>query len=102
MFADGLHSIGLPLLQKNGSATPPSAWDGIKGVYDLFDNGADGTTMTVAAYGHTSDDNDLSVKGGDVLAFGVEGGLKFEHDQIQSGAYYSPGNGFVKWEACSK
>jgi hypothetical protein len=102
VFADGLHSIGVPLLQKNGSANPPDPWNGIKGVYDLFDNGADGTTMTVAAYSETSNDNDLSVKGGDVLAFGVEGGLKFENEQIQSGAYYSPGNGFVKWEACSK
>jgi hypothetical protein len=102
VLADGLHSIGVPVLTGDGSKNAPNPYDGIKGVYNLFDNGAPGTELTVTTYTTSSNDNDLSVKGGDALAFGVEGGLNFEDEKVQAGAYYSPGAGFVRWEQCSK
>jgi hypothetical protein len=74
----------------------------VKGVYDLFDNGAPGTQLTVTTYDNQTGGDTLGIKGGDVLTFGVDGGLKFEDRKITAGAYYSPGNGFVKWEQCSK
>jgi hypothetical protein len=103
VLADGLHSIGVPLLTGDGTGfPPPNPYDGISGVYDLFDNGAPGTQFTVATYTGDSSNDKLAIKGGDVLTFGVEGGLKFENKNIDSGAYYQPGVGFVKWAACSK
>jgi hypothetical protein len=102
VFADGLHSIGVPILQNDGSADPPNPYQGLKGVYDLFDDGAPGTQLTVTTYDQHNDGTTLAVKGGDVLTFGAEGGLKFEDRNITGGSYYSPGNGFVKWEQCSQ
>lgn len=102
VFADGLHSLGVPLLTGDGTGSTPNPIDGVKGVYDLFDSGADGTQMTVTTYTGDSSNDKLAIKGGDVLTFGVEGGLKFENRDIADGYYYSPGNGFVKWNACSK
>lgn len=102
VLADGLHSIGVPVLMNDGSANTPNPVDGVKGVYDLFDNGAPGTQLTVTTYDNQTGGDTLGIKGGDVLTFGVDGGLKFEDRKITVGAYYSPGNGFVKWEQCSK
>ena len=102
VFADGLHSIGVPVLINDGSSSRPNPYEGLKGVYDLFDNGAPGTQLTLTTYDHQTGGDTIGVKGGDVLTFGVEGGLKFEDRAITGGAYYSPGNGFVKWEQCSQ
>jgi hypothetical protein len=102
VLADGLHSIGVPVLMNDGSADPPNPYQGVKGIYDLFDDGAPGTQLTVNTYDQQTGGETLAVKGGDVLTFGVEGGLKFEDRTITGGAYYSPGNGFVNWEPCSK
>jgi hypothetical protein len=102
VLADGLHSIGAPLLLNEGSGNTPNPVDGVKGVYDLFDNGAEGTQLTVTTYTGSSRGDSVGVKGGDVLTFGAEGGLKFEDRNVATGSYYSPGNGFVTWEQCGK
>jgi len=102
VLADGLHSIGLPVLSGDGSQITPSVTDGVAGVYNLFDTGADGTQLTKTTYDTASNSTDLEAKGGDGLTFGVEGGLTFEDQKISSGSYYSPGSGFVTWEQCGK
>lgn len=102
VLADGLHSIGVPVLINDGSGNTPNPVDGVKGLYDLYDNGAEGAELTLTTYKGTSSGDTLGVKAGDVLAFGVEGGLKFEDRAVDGGAYYSPGNGFVTWEQCGQ
>jgi hypothetical protein len=102
VLADGLHSIGVPVLTGNGSADAPDPITGVKGVYQLFDTGAEGTQLTVTTYGGSTQGGTLGVKGGDGLTFGAEGGLKFEDRTIESGLYYAPGNGFVTWEQCGR
>lgn len=100
--ADALHSIGVPVLQDSGSRSTPNPIDGIKGLYGLYDSGADGTYLTVRKYTSTSGGDTLGIKGGDVLTFGVEGGFKFENSTIDSGSYWDPNQGMVQWAACSQ
>ena len=102
VLADGLHSIDVPLLNGDGGQNPPGAYAGVKGIYDLFDSGADGTQLTATAYASQTGGDKLAIKGGDVLTFGVEAGLKSEDRKIIGGTYYSPGSGFVKWNACGQ
>jgi len=42
----------------------------------------------------------VGAKGGDFLTFGAEAGLAFVDTTATSG-YYSPGDGFVKWQQCT-
>jgi hypothetical protein len=99
-FADGLHSLGIPVLQGSGGDSPPNPYDGVRGIYDLFDSGADGTQLTVTRYDNDSDGIKIGVKGGDVLTFGVDGGYSSEDLRIVSGAYYAPGQGLLTWRQC--
>jgi hypothetical protein len=101
-FANYLHSVGVPVMLGDGTYRPPNPYEGVKGLYDAFDNGVDGTQLTVTTYVGESGGDKLAIKGGDVLTFGVEGGLIFENRDITGGYYYSPGNGFVQWAACSR
>lgn len=100
VVADGLHSIGLPVLMGDGGASPPGPVDGIRGVYDLVDSGAPGTSTTLTTYDSRTGGVDGGLKGGDVLTFGLEGSYTFEDRAITGGHYYVPGQGFIQWEAC--
>jgi hypothetical protein len=102
ILADGLHSLGIPVLQGSGSANPPDPYTGLRGVFDMIDRGDDGTQLTVTRYSADTGGDKIGVKGGDVLTFGVEGGYAYENRSIDSGAYYSPGNGFVTWHQCGQ
>ncbi len=102
VFADGLHSLGIPILSGNGSADPPNPVDGMMGVYHLFDQGAAGTQLTVTNYSGKIGDAFAWLKGGDGFTFGGDVDYNTENRNITSGSYYSPGNGFVTWEQCGK
>jgi hypothetical protein len=101
VVADGLHSLGIPILQGDGSASTPNPVDGVKGLYQLFDSGAPGTYLTATSYATSTSGGTGGLKGGDGLTFGVEGGLTFEDQKITGGAYYEPGQGFVTWQPCA-
>jgi hypothetical protein len=101
-LADALHSLGVPVLQGDGSVPPPGAVDSLRGLYGRFDGGADGTTVTVTTAKASERGGKIGVKGGDVLTFGAEAGLQFTDTRTTSGYYYSPGEKqFVKWQQCS-
>jgi hypothetical protein len=102
VVADALHSVGVPVLLHDGSGTTPNPVDGIKSLYQLYDSGAPGTYLSATTYTATSDSQNAGVKGGDVLAFGVEGGFTIADSTVDGGAYYQPGQGFVQWAACGK
>jgi hypothetical protein len=99
VVADGLHSLGVPVLMGSGT---PGGGNGVGGMLGLVTSGADGTTTTLTTYTTTSSGGTAGVSGGEGVAFGVEGGLTFSDEKIQSGSYYMPGQGFVTWEACGK
>jgi hypothetical protein len=101
VVADGLHSLGIPVLQGDGSTNTPGPVDGVKGIYNLFDSGAPGNYLTRTTYATSTNDTKGKLKGGDADTFGVEGGLTFEDQKITGGAYYQPGQGFVPWTACA-
>jgi hypothetical protein len=100
VVADALHSVGVPVLTKEGSRTTPDVITGLTGLYGLFDQGAPGTSIAVTTYGVTGSGLSGGVKGGDGLTFGVEGGYKFEDQKLKDAWYYLPGQGFVKWQQC--
>jgi len=100
-LANGLHSVGIPVLRGNGSYPPPSVRDGIGGLYSRFDQGANGTTVTVTTHDISTSGGTVGAKGGDVLTFGAEAGLAFVDTTATSGYYYSPGDGFVTWQQCT-
>jgi len=99
-LANGLHSVGIPVLRGNGSYPPPSVHDGIGRLYSGFDQGANGTTVTATTHDTSTSGGTVGAKGGDVLTFGAEAGLAFVDTTATSG-YYSPGDGFVKWQQCT-
>lgn len=100
-LANALHTLGIPVLHGNGSATPPGVVDAVGALYNRFDEGADGTTITVTTHDISETGGTIGAKGGDVLTFGAEAGLQFEDSNATSGYYYSPGDGFVKWQQCT-
>lgn len=99
-LADGLHSIGVPVLRDYGRQPPPSVRDSLGELYNRFDEGADGTTITVTTHDVSTSGGQIGVKAGDGLTFGAEGGLEFEDTTLNDGYYYSPGDGFVNWQSC--
>lgn len=99
VLARGLHALGVPVLRGLGGPTP-DAVTGLKGVYDLFDSGADGTSLTVTTYDTKEGGSTVGAKAGDVLTFGIEAGYQTTDDTLTSGYYYSPGDGLVKWQSC--
>jgi hypothetical protein len=100
VVADGLHSLGVPVLLSEGSGRTPDPVTGGRGIYDLIDSGAAGTSFGVTTYRQTDDALEGKAKGGDGLGFGVEGGLSSKDRRVTDAAYYQPGQGFVTWQQC--
>jgi len=56
--------------------------------------------VTVMTQDTSTSGGTVGAKGGDFLTFGAEAGLAFVDTTATSG-YYSPGDGFVKWQQCT-
>lgn len=74
-LADGMHSLGVPVLRDYGRQPPPGVRDSIGALYNRFDRGADGTTITVTTYDVSYGGGKVGAKGGDGLTFGAEASL---------------------------
>jgi hypothetical protein len=100
VLADALHSAGLPVLQGDGSGTDPGLVGGARSVYDLFADGAPGTTASYRVYDVGKGGISGGVSGGAGISFGVDGGVTFEDATLSSAGYHEPGQGWVRWNDC--
>ena len=99
-LADALRSVGLPVLTGDGAAKPPSPMDGVRGLRDLFVDGAPGTYASANRYDVGLNQNGADVSAGEGLTFGVDGSLNFEDAALTEASYYEPGQGWVRWQQC--
>ncbi len=101
VFSDAVGSFGVPVLQEHAGPERLSPADGVAGLYDLFDDGAPGTTLGVVTYGHSDDSFSASASGGAGVRFGLGGGFGTTDRASTGGSYYVPGRGMVPWIQCS-
>jgi hypothetical protein len=123
--ADGLHALGVPLLLGDGigtwstapttkaapakppgrtTAKTPTADPGavhtrkaLADFYALFDSGHAGTSVTVNTYR-----SDGLANPRPTITLGLQDGLTFTDSLPADDYYYAPGQGFVKWQECSR
>ncbi|MBK7622274.1 MAG: hypothetical protein IPJ14_06300 [Kineosporiaceae bacterium] len=101
VVADGLHSIGVPVLMNDGTGSVDPV-TGLTGMYRLFEDGAPGTTLGVVLYSQNDGGLSGGVEGGEGIGFGIEGGVSTQDRSVDRAAYFQPGQGFVTWEQCSQ
>jgi hypothetical protein len=125
---DALHALGVPLLLGDGvgswsvapakaskpakpararqvapgRATPPDATavrvrSALQNLYALFDAGTAGTSVTVNTYRTDGRQNTRPA-----ITLGLQGGLTFTGSLPADDYYYAAGQGFVKWQECSR
>jgi hypothetical protein len=102
VFADALHSVGLPLLRADGSAQPPPVTEAVADLYRLFDTGAPGTTFGVVQYAKDEAGVTANAGAGLGVKFGIGGGVNRVAKEVAQAAYYEPGRGLVPWVQCSQ
>jgi hypothetical protein len=102
VVADGLHSIGLPVLLNDGSADTPDPISGLRGMYGLFEGGAPGTSLGVTVFDQEQGGLSGEAKGGAGLTFGAGGGVSTQDRRVRQAAYFEPGQGFVTWQQCAQ
>jgi hypothetical protein len=100
VFADALHSVGLPILRGDGGADAPPPTEAIGALYGLFDSGAPGTTFGLVQYDHDDNTLDAEIGGGAGVKFGLGAGGGVTNRDVARAAYFEPGRGFVPWLQC--
>lgn len=101
VVSDAVRSFGVPVLGEYAGPERLSPVDGVAGLYDLYDEGAPGTTLGVVTYDHSDDSFSASASGGAVVRFGLGGGFGTTDRTVNGGSYYEPGRGMVPWVQCS-